>query len=109
MADQAQLQFRALDAILQAAVRAEIVRYGSLENAIAGLANDECAELLNAALKLRSERRELADPSLKVRRLRLNGVAFRYSYQQNMDEYGREIGRATMLAKKGHDRAPQPW
>lgn len=86
---------------LQTAVAREIARYGSLENAIAGLANDECSELLNAALKLRSERRELDDPSLKVRRLRLNATAFRYSHQQNMDEYGREIGRACDLANKG--------
>lgn len=100
---------RALDAILQAAVRAEIDRYGSLENAILGLHNDACGarpdapvhSIYQAALKLRSEQRELADPSLKVRRLRLNAIAFRYSHQQNMDEYGREIGRAWDLLNKG--------
>jgi hypothetical protein len=50
---------------LQQAVAAEITRYGSLDNAIAGLWNDACEarpgsrvqDILNAALKLQSERK----------------------------------------------------
>jgi hypothetical protein len=52
---------------LQTAVRREIVRYGSLDNAILGLHNDGCANLLSAALRLKS----LSSETLAERAARL--------------------------------------
>lgn len=91
----------ALEAKCAASLQAEIMRYGSLDAAIAGLWNDDCPELLNAALRLRSDRLADADPEFCARRLRTKAADERGTYHRHMDAYGDAIGRAMDRYRKG--------
>jgi hypothetical protein len=73
----------------------------ALSDEIARLHNDDCFELLSAALKVESDERAEGDREYAIRRLRTRALDFRAAYARHMDAYGDTMGKAQARWNRG--------